>query len=96
MLAEAMVAYTKPQQRKKEESERLRGEQIGPNSFVLDLKEGKLSDSEKGEEENKMSHKLHVFGMDDDWWDRVRGLGTAAVYPENRFPWPRLLFSVFI
>ena len=32
-----MVAYTKPQQRKKEESERLRGE-----GDQIDLKDGKL------------------------------------------------------
>ena len=37
----AMVAYTKPQQRKKEESERLiERDQI--NLLILDLKDGKL------------------------------------------------------
>ena len=36
-----MVAYTKPQQRKKEESERLRGE-IRSSLLILDLKDGKL------------------------------------------------------
>ena len=39
-----MVAYTKPQQRKKE-SERLRGErerEIRSSSLILDLKDGKL------------------------------------------------------
>ena len=34
-----MVAYTKPQQRKKEESERLRGEEIRSSLLILDLKE---------------------------------------------------------
>ena len=33
-----MVAYTKPQQRKKEESERLRGEEIRSSLLVIDLK----------------------------------------------------------
>ena len=38
-----MVAYTKPQQRKKEESERLRGErEIILSLLILDLKDGKL------------------------------------------------------
>ena len=39
----ATVAYTKPQQRKKEESERLRGErEIRSSLLILDLKDGKL------------------------------------------------------
>ena len=38
-----MVVYTKPQQRKKEESERLRGErEIKSSLLILDLKDGKL------------------------------------------------------
>ena len=38
-----MVAYTKPQQRKKEESERPRGERvIRLRLLILDLKDGKL------------------------------------------------------
>ena len=38
-----MVAYTKPQQRKKEESERLKGErEIRSYLLILDLKDGKL------------------------------------------------------
>ena len=38
-----MVTYTKPQQRKKEESERLRGErEIRSSLLLLDLKDGKL------------------------------------------------------
>ena len=36
-----MVAYTKYQQRKKEDSERLRGE-IGQSLLILDLKGGML------------------------------------------------------
>ena len=39
----ALVAYTKPQQLKKEESERVRGErEIRSSSLILDLKDGKL------------------------------------------------------
>ena len=38
-----MVAYTKPQQRKKEASKRLRGErEIRSSLSILDLKDGKL------------------------------------------------------
>ena len=39
----AVVAYAKPQQRKKEESERLRGErEIRPSLLILDLKDGRF------------------------------------------------------
>ena len=37
-----MVAYTKPQQRKKKESERLRGERGQFKLLILDVKDGKL------------------------------------------------------
>ena len=38
-----MPAYTKPQQRQKEESERLSGErQLRSSLLILDLKDGKL------------------------------------------------------
>ena len=37
-----MVAYTKPQQWKKEESDRLRGGGDQINLLILDLKDGKL------------------------------------------------------
>ena len=36
------MAYTKPQQRKKEESEQLRGERDQIKFIALDLKNGKL------------------------------------------------------
>ena len=62
-----MVAYTRPQQRKKEECEGLRGE-IRSNVLILDLKDGKLEDSGK-QEEGKTFDKLHVLGMNDDLWD---------------------------
>ena len=34
-------------------------------------------------------HKLHVLGMDDDLWDRVRGLGskTWKGWDETSFWW---------
>ena len=73
-----MVAYRKPQQRKKDESERLRGErEIISSLLILDLKDGKLQDSGK-QEEGKRFHKLHVVGMNDDLWDKVRGLGSET------------------
>ena len=60
------MAYTKPQQRKKEESERLRGERdISSSLLTLDLTDGKLKDSGK-QEEGKTFHKLHFLGMNDD------------------------------
>ena len=60
-----MVAYSKPQRWKKEESEKLRGENDQIKFMILDLKDGKLYDSGK-EEEGKKFHKLHVLGMNDD------------------------------
>ena len=37
-----MVASTKPQQKKKEECERLRGERDQIDFFIFDLKDGRL------------------------------------------------------
>ena len=37
-----MAAYTKPQQRKKEESERPRGERDQTGLLILDLEDGRL------------------------------------------------------
>ena len=64
----------------KEERERQRGERdqikfIG--LLMLDLKDGKLQDSGK-QEEGKTFLKLHVLGMNEDLWDRVRGLGSET------------------
>ena len=57
-----MAAYTEPQQRNKEESEKLRGErEIRSSLLILDLKEGKLLDSGK-QEEGKTFHKFNVLG----------------------------------
>ena len=54
-----MVAYTKPQQRKKEESERPRGE-IRSSLLILEVKDGKLEDSGKQEK-------------CEWWWTREKG-----------------------
>ena len=72
-----MVAYTKPQQRKKDESERLRGERDQIKFIALRLNDGKLQDSGK-QGEGKTFHKLHVLGMNDDLWDKVRELGSET------------------
>ena len=45
--------------------------------MILDLKDGKLSDSGK-QEEGKTFHNLHVLGMNDDLWDEVCGLGSET------------------
>ena len=72
-----MVAYTKPQQRKEEKTETLRGErEIRSNLLILELKDGKLQDS--GKQEGMAFHKLHVPGMHDDLWDNVCGLGIET------------------
>ena len=59
----------------KEESERLGGREVRSSLLILDLKDGEMQDSGK-HEEGKTFHKLHVLGMNDDLWDRVRGLGS--------------------
>ena len=63
-----MVTYKMPQQRKKEESEKLRGER--DQIKFIDLKK---------QEEGKKFQKLHAHeGMNDDFWDKVRGLGSET------------------
>ena len=65
LTKKTIVAYTRPQQLKKEEGKRLRGErEIKSSLSILDLKDGKLQDSGK-QEEGKAFHKLHVLGMND-------------------------------
>ena len=69
--------YTKPQQRKTE----VKGEEereIKSSLLILDLKYGKLQDSGK-QEEGKTLPNLHVLGMNDDLWDRFRGLGSEVL-----------------
>ena len=60
-----MVAYTKPQQRKKEESEKLRGER-DPIKFIdLRFQRWQVVRFRK-QEEGKMFHKLNALRMKDD------------------------------
>ena len=42
---------------------------------MLDLKTDKLYDS-GGKDEGKTLNDLQVLGMNEDLWDRVRGLGV--------------------
>ena len=68
-----MVAYTKPQPRKKKESKRLYEEREVRSSLLIShFKDGKLQDS-GNKEQGKTFHKLQVLGMNDDLWDKVRG-----------------------
>ena len=64
-------ASTKKERRKRKAKRR----EIRSSLLILDLRGGKLQDSGK-QEEGKRFHKLHVLGMNDDLWDRVRGLGS--------------------
>ena len=66
-----------PQQRKKEESKRLRGERDKIKFIDLRLERWQVVRFRKGRG-GKTFHKLHVLGMDDDLWDRVRGLGSET------------------
>ena len=72
------MAYKKPQKRKKEESEKLRGErEIISRLLPSDLKKGELKDFGQ-EEEGKTFHKLHVLGMNYELWDKIHGLGSET------------------
>ena len=70
-----MVAYTKAQQRKKEKSERLRAERDHMKFLALRFEQWQVVRIRKARE-GKMFHKLHVLGMNDDLWGKVRGLGN--------------------
>ena len=50
---------------------------IRSSLLILDLKDGRLQDSGK-QDEGKRPHKIHVFGMNDDLWNRVCGLGCET------------------
>ena len=72
-----MMAYTKPQKRKKEESLRLRVKRY--QIKFIDLRFERWQDVRSREqEEGKTSNKLHVLGMNDDFWDRIRRLGSET------------------
>ena len=59
------MAYTKPQQRKKEESEKLRGERDQIKFIDLRSERWQVVSFRK-KEEGKTFHKLHVLGTNDD------------------------------
>ena len=72
-----MATYTKPRRRKKEESERLRGEGDQIRFNDLRFERWQVVGFRKQEEGN-IFHKLHILGMNDDLWGRVRGLGSET------------------
>ena len=72
-----MTTYTKPQQWKKEKSERLRGERDQIKFIDFRFERWQVVRFRK-QEEGKTFHKLHVQGMNDDLWDRVCGLGSET------------------
>ena len=74
-----MATYIKPQQWKKEESEQLRGAR--DQMKLIDLKFERwhvVGFRKAGKQEGKTFHKLHVLGMNDDLWDRVREVGSET------------------
>ena len=66
-------ASTKEERRKRKAKRR----EIRSSLWILDMKDGKLSDSGK-QEEGKTFLKLHVLGMNEDLWDRVCRLGSET------------------
>ena len=63
------MANKKPQQRKKAESERLRGERDQINCIDIGFERWQVVRFRKArgkQEESKTFHKLHVLGMNDD------------------------------
>ena len=61
-----MVAYTKPQQRKREESQRLRGERDRIKFIDFRFERGQVVRFRKARRRHKTFHKLHALGMNDD------------------------------
>ena len=59
-----------PQQRKKEESERLRGERDQIKFIDLGFERWQVVSSGK-QEEGKTFHQLHVLGTNHDLWGEV-------------------------
>ena len=71
-----ILGYTKPQKESKKEERKSQEERgIGSSLLILDLNNGKLLDAEK-QEEGKKFHELHVLGVNDDMWNKVRELGS--------------------
>ena len=72
-----MVAYTKPQQRQKEESERLRGERYQIKFIDLRFERWQVVRFRKARR-SKTFHKLHALGINVDLWDKVGTLGSET------------------
>ena len=72
-----MVAYTKPQQWKNEESERLRGEGDKMKFIYLAFERGQVAGFRKGGRK-QVFDKLPILGTNDGLWDRVLGLGSET------------------
>ena len=70
-----MVVYTKPQHRKKEESERLRERDL---TKFIDLRFERWHIIRIRKARRQEVPKLYVLGMNDDLWDRVCGLGGGT------------------
>ena len=84
MSREGHGGIYKAQQRKKEESERLRGEgEIRSSLLILDLKESKLYDP--GKEEGKMFHKLYVFWDAKNMRHQCRKVDRYVSYFDDSF-----------
>ena len=60
-----VASFTKPQQRKKEKSEKLRGERDKINFIDLRLERWQVVRFRKTRRRQDV-HKLHVLGMNDD------------------------------
>ena len=79
-----MLAYTMAQQRKKKErSERLREERDQIKFIDLGFERWQVIRFRKARGRQDVP-KLHVLGMNDDLWDRVRGLGRETWYCPRR------------
>ena len=71
------MAYTKPQLRKKEENKRLRGERDQVKFIDLGFERWQVVRFRKARRRQEV-HKLHALGMNDDLWDKVRGLDSET------------------
>ena len=67
-------AYTKPQQRKKEESAELRGERNQIRFFDIRFEGWQVVGLRQG----NVFYKFPVLGMDADLWKRVREVGSET------------------
>ena len=75
------MASCRIQERNKEESEGLRGERCQIKFTGCRFERWQVLRLRKArgkQEEGKTFHKLHVLGMNDDLWDRLRGLGCET------------------